>query len=268
MALPLCFPPQDVQERDMAADFERRQRAELEKNMEEELRQMMAADAGKQTMQSAAPLLTKDSASMQQSIPTLRTGSTTLDLDAIIAGAGGSARGPRDALDLEVRRQPSARGRGALGESLTGASKFIFPDGQTAPATSAPPSARLEPLDELPTVASPFAAKRTVELNIPSSLQASMGGGDSLGVEKLYMENKLRLNYLNDLSANPDAGSTDQLDQLLVDFLNKQVGERDASSASGAKFGNNLAGGAGASLGGTLKADSRLIGASGRPFNL
>ena len=107
------------------------------------------------------------------------------------------------------------------GESLSSKSKFIFPDGNTAPADSAPPQVGL-----LQSPVKPAGGMSTTvpPLNLEPVIPDVRDSTNSLDVTSLYERNLSKINGLEQLSSNPDdVGSQDQLDQLLVDFLNQKV---------------------------------------------
>jgi hypothetical protein len=138
--------------RSMEMEQEKRRSKEVDDSIEEELRAMMEDSAGVFTsvaeMEASLPNTSRSegpstarimSSNMYDFGPSGDNGDS-LNLDAIISGAGGTMGGVDTVSPLRYDnasvRQPTNRSNGMkmAGESLSSASKFIFPDGQTAPA--------------------------------------------------------------------------------------------------------------------------------------
>merc|ERR1711871_750835 len=114
----------DIAERDMAMEYERKSREQEERDLEEEIRKLMADDAGSDNPLMAGVAGTpRDLSGAPLSKPQYRPGVVlSLDKMTVDAAAGG------DALDT-VMLEGSKR---QFGSSLSSKSKFIFPDGHQA----------------------------------------------------------------------------------------------------------------------------------------
>ncbi len=280
---------QQMMARDAAVEFEQQQRKEMEDRMDEELRLLLVDQAGvfgggkdplnetprppmlgaatDQTPMSTDRIIRMGPRETQSAL----TPGGTLNLDEIISGAGGSgaaAPGPRrgggggggQELSGTLQVRP-AGGMRMAGESLSSQSKFIFPDGHSAPDVLAPPArggggggggggirgaGQVPPLDLRN---SGIGASLGAEEINPMTVDTTR----SMDVTALYEANNSKLDQLQQLSANPeDPSGQDHLDRLLVDFLNKKMDPHDDMGRGGSAPG----GGRGA---GTLRSESRFV---------
>jgi hypothetical protein len=149
-----------------------------------------------------------------------------------------------DALDNYMQTTAQQNKSHGLNESIPSQSKFVFPDGQTAAAPASSLSARApsQPRRQSPLKLSPIRGDNSflAEYNAAGSPGGGIGQltdgqsvsmDDTLNVDYLMGKNADKLAQLEQLGSS-GAGdlATDQLDQMLIDFLNKNNG----SSLSGA----------------------------------
>jgi len=192
-----------------------------------------------------------------------------------------------DALDKYINQ--NEQGRHALNESIPSQSKFVFPDGQTAPAPNVSTSARqgYQHMQNSPVklLQSPSPIKKVGlggdRINMSTDGQSLMD--DSLNIDFVLNKNADKLNQLEQLGVQGEGGElhADQLDQMLVDFLNQNNGpHRNRSSDASALLSPiQMHGGMksvqkgrdldlpplklqnlGDSFSGTLQGDSRFLG--------
>jgi hypothetical protein len=259
--------------RQMEKEQEKRKRQDIDDSLEEELRAMMQDSAGVFTsvaeMEASLPNTARIDASPLSTERLMRTDmrnvgndqNGSLNLDAIISGAGGAmANSPDRGMSNTsvLRPAPRSMGMTMAGESLSSASKFIFPDGHTAPAMSPPNSSRLQDSSDVAYNrgrgggGGGVPSLRLDRLN-QDGRQTSV---DRMNVTQLYEANNEKLAQLNQLSTNPeDMASQDQLDQLLVNFLNHKA-EPNGAVAVGS-MGPSLDGGGNG--GGSLRTESRYL---------
>ena len=245
----------EMQTRDMAAEFETQRRREMESQMDEELRMLLMDQAGvfstgsdgSGEIGSGATGVTPrvgpgiQAISMHGGVAPMdtgrflrgdisRNGGKSLNLDDIIAGqqVGKGGGGGGDPAKTGMLRPAGSTMRMA-GESLSSKSKFIFPDGNTAPADSAPMRLQQSPINVGGgSVAVPPLNLEPINMDVRDST-------NSLDVTSLYERNMAKISGLEQLSSNPDdAGSQDQLDQLLVDFLNQKMDPYEGRGGGGA----------------------------------
>ena len=280
--------------RNMEQEADKRKRMDIDESVEEELRALMQDSAGVFTsVAEAESSLLPNMYEGESPISTERimrtnfngAGERSLNLDAIIAGAGGAMGGEmggemggaggrgggRDRMgDTSVLRpQPSGGGMSMAGESLSSASKFIFPDGHSAPVgSSAPNSARGGGYRGDSSNDASYRDQRQHGGVVPSlqldhlNQSGRQSNVDRMNVTRLYDQNNEKLMQLNQLSNNPeDMASQDQLDQLLVNFLNHKSEPNGAVAASTSRgMGPSLDGGGNRGGGDqSLRTESRYL---------
>eukprot|EP00946_MAST-07B_sp_MAST-7B-sp1_P000433 g433.t1 len=267
----------EMQSRDMAAEFETQRRREMERNMDEELRMLLMDEAGvfstgsdgNGNVGSGATGVTPRFGPGIQAISTnngltdgLRTervlrgdisrnGGKALSLDDIIAGQHIPKQQNQSLNPAKTQiLRPAGTTMKMAGESLSSKSKFIFPDGNTAPADSAPPQVGL---GKSPVQSANGRGTTVPPLNLEPVIPDVRDSTNSLDVTSLYERNLSKIQGLEQLSSNPDdVGSQDQLDQLLVDFLNRKADPYEGRDGRG--------GGMSAPSGSdSLRAESRYV---------
>merc|ERR1711865_611795 len=284
--------------RQMEQEQKHKRRQDIDDNLEEELRAMMQDSAGVFTSvaemeankslgneynMNASPINTERLMRMDMNNVGNSGNGNSLNLDAIISGAGGAMDDNSNSSlsnTSMLRPSPQRGGRGGrgggggrssgmtmAGESLSSASKFIFPDGHTAPAMMTPRSnamngsndfnndSRLQNSSDVAYRQQGVPSLRLDQLNQGGS-QGRQTNVDRLNVTHLYEANNQKLLQLNQLSTNPeDMASQDQLDQLLVNFLNHKA-EPNGAVAVG-RMGPSLDSGSQGQ--GSLRTESRYL---------
>ena len=256
----------EMQTRDMAVEFENQRRREMEEKMDEELRMLLLDQAGVFTVGddgngqigSGATGVTPrvgpgiQAISMPNAMPSpmnterflrgdMSMNAGSLNLDEIIAGSSAGT---------QVLRPPGQTMKMA-GESLSSKSKFIFPDGNVAVSESAPIHSRPQA-----TLGDAAHNVKVPPLNIDPIIPDVRDSTDSLDVTSLYERNASKIKGLEQLSANKDDdGGQEQLDQLLIDFLNQKIEPEGASATprSAPSGSSQLV------KGDTLRSDSRFV---------
>eukprot|EP00946_MAST-07B_sp_MAST-7B-sp1_P004701 g4701.t1 len=266
----------EMQSRDMAAEFETQRRREMERNMDEELRMLLTDEAGvfstgsdgNGQVGSGATGVTPrfgpgiQAISAHNGVSNLsterilrnditRNGGKALSLDDIIAGQHvANQQNTNLNPDKTQILRPAGLTMQMAGESLSSKSKFIFPDGNTAPADSAPPQVGLL---QSPVKTAGGMSTTVPPLNLEPVIPDVRDSTNSLDVTSLYERNLSKINGLEQLSSNPDdVGSQDQLDQLLVDFLNQKVDPYEGRDNKGRGM-------SAPSGGDSLRAESRYV---------
>ena len=211
----------EMQTRDMAAEFETQRRREMESQMDEELRMLLMDQAGVFSVGSdgsgengsGATGVTPRFGPGIQAISThngvapmdtgrflrgdiSRNGGQSLNLDDIIAGQRINTGGGDSAKTGMLR--PAGSTVRMAGESLSSKSKFIFPDGNTAPADSAPIRLQQSPVNlGGASIAVPPLNLEPINMDVRDST-------NSLDVTSLYERNMAKISGLEQLSSNPD----------------------------------------------------------------
>ena len=267
-------------------DFVHAQEKALHAEIDDELTRLLEGGIGPNTPKQGNDSIDFSQFDTPKITSTFRQDSSGLTPQLIKTNGQNLQKSP-DALDKYMNQ--NEHGRHALNESIPSQSKFVFPDGQTAPAPNVSVSARQGYQQQLQS--SPVKL-----LNSPSPQKFhGLGGGinmstdgqslmdDSLNIDFVMNKNADKLNQLEQLGIQGEGGElhADQLDQMLVDFLNQNNGpHRNKSSDASALIspihmhGGPRSGNVGRDLdlpplkiqnlddsfSGTLQGDSRFIG--------
>ena len=152
------------------------------------------------------------------------------------------SNGP-DALDNYMALEGGNR-HSSVNESMSSSSKFVFPDGHSAPAPNVSLSARTPARNPSPAKSklrsSPIGLGGDV--GMLSDGQSVMD--DSINIDMLMNKNASKLSQLEQLDSHGLSGgnTSDQLDQMLVDFLgrnNSKTGDMDIPSFASPSRSNN-----------------------------